>query len=600
VKTFAVILALAAVSIPGSKDPGLHSTLRWSPGSSDPGNDQRATTSRIAGIVVSVEDGRQPIRRAMVTLEGPSQMSQITDDDGRFAFDGVLAGEYDVTATRAAYLPAAYGARRPGRLASRLSVASAAVINDVTLYMARGAAIEGTVRDVNGEPAANVGVVVSLVGQIDMMSSVLGSPWITDDRGMYRAYGLAPGAYTVMATPQSVQRGEIVQPTSAAMDAAFRALADQSSPASSAGPAIPPFDRTVTYGPVFHPNSPTPAQAGVITVAAGDERSGVDINLMLVPTRAIEGIVLDPSGQPASQIQLFISGNGAPSPFSFDAAPIMTGRSTVLGAGRFRYTNVTAGHYTVTAKRPADSLWAKAEVDVSGNDVTGLELRLQPALSMSGRVVFDGKTLAPPASLASVRVLLSSPGGSGGGMGNLTNYGLGTSIAVNADEDGLFSASGIIPGEYLASAFIAGNSPATGWWLRSATINGADAVETPVSIDGANTRNIVFTFSDRHAELSGTLTTPAGQPATDYYVVVIPAGRGLWQPNSRRMKIARPSTAGRYVFADLPPGDYLIAAVTDFAASDFKDRTILEQLAGAAVKVSIAEGAKAVQDLRLR
>jgi hypothetical protein len=297
---------------------------------------------------------------------------------------------------------------------------------------------------------------------------------------------------------------------------------------------------------------------------------------------------------------LFISGNGAPSPFSFDAAPILTGRSTVLGAGRFRYTNVTAGRYTVTAKRPADSLWAKADVDVSGSDITGLELRLQPALSISGRVVFDGKTLAPPASLASVRIMLSSPGGSGGGMGNLTNYGLGTSIAVNADEDGLFAASGIIPGGYMATSFIAGNAPATGWWLRSAMIGGVDAVDVPVVIDSANARNIVFTFSDRHAELSGTLTTPAGQPATDYYVVVIPAARELWQPNSRRMKIARPSTAGRYILTDLPPGDYLLAAVTDFAASDFKDRTILEQLAGVAVKVSITDGAKAVQDLRLR
>ena len=106
---------------------------------------------------------------------GPSQISQITDDDGRFVFDGVLAGEYSVTATRAAYLPAASGAP-PGRLASRLSIASGAVINDVTLYMARGAAIEGTVRDVNGEPAANVGVVVSQPGDIQMMTSVWARP----------------------------------------------------------------------------------------------------------------------------------------------------------------------------------------------------------------------------------------------------------------------------------------------------------------------------------------------------------------------------------------------------------------------------------------
>jgi hypothetical protein len=131
-------------------------------------------------------------------------------------------------------------------------------------------------------------------------------------------------------------------------------------------------------------------------------------------------------------------------------------------------------------------------------------------------------------------------------------------------------------------------------------INGVDAADLPATIDGPSTGNIVFTFSDRHAELTGTLSTPAGQPATDYYVVVIPSSRELWQPNSRRMRIVRPSSAGRYVFADLPPGSYLVAAVTDFAASDFKDRTILEQLSGAAIKVSIADGARVEQNLAIR
>ena len=125
----------------------------------------------------------------------------------------------------------------------------------------------------------------------------------------------------VLATPPVVRRGEIVQPSAAAMDAALRSLTDRSA-AASTPVVLPPFATTVAYGPIFHPGSPTLAQAGVITIAAGEERRGIDVNLMLVPARAIEGRVLDPSGQPATQIQLFISGNGTPSPM-FDAAPIM-------------------------------------------------------------------------------------------------------------------------------------------------------------------------------------------------------------------------------------------------------------------------------------
>ena len=216
--------------------------------------------------------------------------------------------------------------------------------------MAKGAAIEGTIRDVSGAPAVNVGVVVAPAGDIPQMASILGSSWTTDDRGRYRAYGLSPGSYVVFAIPTVVRRGEIVQPSVDAMDAALRALTD---PRAQNAPAPPQFDRTVSYGPVFHPSAPTLAQASAITVAAGEERAGVDVDLRLVPTRAIEGIVRDASGQPATQIQLFISGNGTPSPVMFDAAPIMTRRSTTLGAGRFRYTNVTAGRYTTPAS-PAD------------------------------------------------------------------------------------------------------------------------------------------------------------------------------------------------------------------------------------------------------
>ena len=583
---FAFVATLGAGAV---ASPMLHQQTRDA--------NQRSSSARVSGIVVSAEDGKQPIRRAMVSIEGPSQISQITDDDGRFVFEGLVAGEYAITATRAAFLPAEYGARRPGRLPSRLSVAAGAVINDVTLYMARGAAIEGTVRDVKGEPVANAGVIVAPPGGISSMATVLGSPWLTDDRGVYRAFGLAPGPYIVMATPTVVRRGEIVQPSTTAMDAALRALTDRSPTATSSAPVIPPFEGTVAYGPVFHPNAITQAQAATITVGPGEVRSGIDVSFMLVPTRAIEGIVLDQSGQPATQIQLFISGNGTPNPI-FDAAPIMTGRSTTLGAGRFKYTNVTAGRYTVTAKRTGDApLWAQVQVDVTGTDVTGLELRLQPALTVTGRVVFDGKTLAPPAVLSSVRVSLVPPTGSGGGMANLTNYGLGTSTVVNTDDDGFFTA-GMIPGDYLASAFIPNNATATGWWLRSAMIGGVDAVDVPVAI-GGSARDVVFTFSDRHSELSGTILTAQGQSATDYYIVAIPADRTLWRPNSRRMKLTRPSTAGRYVFTDLPPGDYLVGAVTDFALSDFGERDTLSRLADLAAKVTIGDGGKVVQDLRV-
>ena len=59
------------------------------------------------------------------------------------------------------------------------------------------------------------------------------------------------------------------------------------------------------------------------------------------------------------------------------------------------------------------------------------------------------------------------------------------------------------------------------------------------------------------------------------------------------------SADGRFVFADLPPGEYLIAALTDLDPIDLQDPAFLEQIASAGAKVTIAEGEKKVQDLKM-
>lgn len=92
----------------------------------------------------------------------------------------------------------------------------------------------------------------------------------------------------------------------------------------------------------------------------------------------------------------------------------------------------------------------------------------------------------------------------------------------------------------------------------------------------------------------------SGQPASDYDVIVFSADRSHWRPGSRRSLSTRPATDGRFVFQDLPAGDYFIAALTDLDPAEWQDSAFLEQVVPAAVKVGVAEGEKKVQDLRIR
>jgi hypothetical protein len=66
------------------------------------------------------------------------------------------------------------------------------------------------------------------------------------------------------------------------------------------------------------------------------------------------------------------------------------------------------------------------------------------------------------------------------------------------------------------------------------------------------------------------------------------------------MMSARPATDGRFVFRDLPAGEYFIAALTDLDPAAWQEPTFLEQVAPAALRISIAEGQKKNQDLRIR
>ena len=49
----------------------------------------------------------------------------------------------------------------------------------------------------------------------------------------------------------------------------------------------------------------------------------------------------------------------------------------------------------------------------------------------------------------------------------------------------------------------------------------------------------------------------------------------------------------------MPPGEYFLAALTDPDPVQLKDPSFLEQLAASAIRVTLAEGEKKVQDVKL-
>ena len=103
----------------------------------------------------------------------------------------------------------------------------------------------------------------------------------------------------------------------------------------------------------------------------------------------------------------------------------------------------------------------------------------------------------------------------------------------------------------------------------------------------------------RASSVSGVLQGPDGQPAANYTVVVFSSESRYWTPQSRRIQAARPATDGRFSFRDLPPGEYRLAAIGDVEPGQWFDPLFLRQLTAASMPVSIGEGERKTQDLRL-
>jgi hypothetical protein len=553
-------------------------------------------TAVISGVVFDAD--KKPLRRAEVAISGDMRVERvaISDDQGRFAFVQLPAGRYSISASKGGYVRANYGAGRPGRPGASVLLRDAQQFTNVSITLIRGAVIEGTVRDEKGQPLPGQNLAIYLVrtslsGARDYANvsvpRTTASTLATDDRGMFRLYGLPPGDYIVGTNISNAPSagGGARLPTDDEIDAVFR----QAAAARSGGerPAAPPKrdDGIFSFAGGFHPDAQTAASARVISLAAGEERAGVDITVRLQRMLRIEGIAVGPNG-PLNRAPMSLARRTGL--FAFDST-----LGVVTGAdGRFSFTGLVPADYTVlTYTREAPLLWALASVPLSGGgaDVTDLTLMLQPMITAKGQLVFDGT--ANPIAASRLEISFSAI------EGVLTQLRRPAKISATGELDFEFA-----PGQYRISAAITPplRPDEPGWMLESVKLGDRDVTDRLVDISvGEAVPPVTITFTDKMTELAGSLQLANGQPATDVFVVALPAERELWASSSRRIRSVRPDANGRYVFPGLPPGRYRIAATTELETNDLRDFSVLDALVPASAEVTIAPGEKKTLDLKL-
>ena len=171
-------------------------------------------SASISGVVVDAGDPTVPIRRAIVTAAGAAlgeARSTVTDDNGAFALDHLPAGSFTVTASKAAYLAASFGAKRPVHAGTPMAVAAGQRVTGLSLQMSKGGVISGVIHDGDGNAVPGVQVLAMRTGEpppllgLPGLGQQVGS--LTDDRGACGSTELSPGTYSVVAVIYVVAPG---------------------------------------------------------------------------------------------------------------------------------------------------------------------------------------------------------------------------------------------------------------------------------------------------------------------------------------------------------------------------------------------------------
>jgi hypothetical protein len=569
-----------------------------------------AGSAVVAGRVVSADAPRAPVRHATVTLGGGDLRGTrdvITDDQGRFTFSGLAAGAYTLSAAKAAWVTSYYGGRHPGVrpfASAPLVIADGERNTGIELRLLHGSAITGVVHDAAGAPAS---VQVQLM-QFHMTGGVRSVVWVpgtntsdlTDDRGVYRLYGLAPGEYLVSARKTSMGGDVLHLVTSDVVQSAMQTLSSGVSPAAaSAGDQ----GRAVAFTDVYYPGTLDASAATMIKIAANEEKTNVDFALQLVPTARISGSVIGMDGRPPVNAMIHRE------------VPTVRPEGDALGDvgyaasftvateqdGTFAMTSVPPGQYRIVVRADdpvapaaptgrgrvggpdaAPSLWAAQEITVDGHDVSGLTLTLQPGMAVGGRV-----SAAASVDLTKCTIVLQS----------VMTGSMGSRSAVDAD--GSFTLNGVAPGWYRLD--VAATMPGGGAKIASARIGERDIADLPFEVHpSTNITTMAVKLTDALGEIAGTLKDAAERPAPHYVIVVFSADRAYWTSKNRRMPAPTETlTDGRFRIGDLPAGEYFIFTAIDIDPDSLQDPKMLEQFASQALRVTLGEGERKVQDFRL-
>jgi len=528
--------------------------LRAQTPAATPKKPDEPATGAIDGKVVN-ESG-QPLAGASLIVRAMNSpgnaRTAISDVDGNFRVSGLEPALYLVNGNAPAYT-AVPSDPRGGPTYYRIG-------DTVRLELIRGGAITGTVANSLGEPIVAMRVRATLVrdaqGEITRMP--FRSEQSTDDRGIYRIYGLRPGTYIV----------------------------------SAGGPGFSPSSNPYDMDAATYAPSSTRDTAAEVVVRSGED-STVDIRYRGEPGHTISGTA---KGSSPNGVSITLVPAGSPGS--------VTNTFQAVDSRGFAFNGVADGDYEIMAQEsmssptsftPALAISEPKKITVKGSDVTGIDLVTKPLGSISGKILVESSKVpecqgkrAPLLTETMVRVQRAEKEP---GKEDLSQLGMFTSTS-SPDASGVFVLRNVMPGKYRFEPLFY----ARYWYLQSITTTAGTA--KPQKVDAAanwttlksgdQLSNLTITLAQGAATIRGRVPAPENAtvpaPTTVYLVPVEPDKA----EDILRYFVTDVGADLTFAFNSVPPGKYF--ALVDAQASTMAK---LRQPESAATRAAIRRRAEA-------
>jgi hypothetical protein len=353
---------------------------------------------------------------------------------------------------------------------------------------------------------------------------------VTDDRGVYRIYGLATGTYVVRAGGPGEAHYE---PN--------------------------PFETDV---PTYAPSSNRDA-AQEISVHAGVETTNVDIRYRGGKGHVISGSVSGPKGVETMGFGIFLT------PAKDAIALSNTTPSQTDDRKKFALEGIDDGDYdisAVSARSPSDWMLSPSKrITVKGADVTGIELMAQPLSSVSGRVVLD-ETRLPECSdtrrpLFSEMVVSALKNEKEVAVYRAPVF-MPVGSTTNVDAQGNVTVKNLLPGRYYFSTQFAGKY----WYLKSLSLPPLPSAKKPIDAarswttlnPGDQVSGLTITLAQGAASLRGQVAQREGEAASkNLFVYLVPQEKDRAE-DVLRFYAAPVSDEGKVALNHLAPGRYWV------------------------------------------